>query len=810
MKASKQRIQVSLVAMVICLGARLAGAATAYTWTNTTSGFSGNWGVSANWNPATSTPGAVSGDSAYLTNSATGTYTSILDASPANSLSTLFLRNPLGEAWLVITNAALSTTSFTPGNGTRLQLDQGGSLLTVNAVNFGLNTSGTTGLVTSAGAVGGNWNFSVASLAVGNTGSSNALTINKVALTNTSDVTLGVNAGDSYNSLTMSNGARLVVGAAGKWIYVGSANNASYNVLNVGGLGASVTVTNFRVRVGYSNASGGNTLNLTNATLIGGNDHSRLGEQSSSNTVNVLAGGTWNNNGMWFHMPFTSGNGNELTINGGTLTNVSNFTLGTTASSHGNKVVLTNGGKMFISQNLYLGQAGNNNSLAVAAGGMLDLNGTGLSIGSTTSVTGNVVTVTGGMITNLSNISVGTFANSLNNSLLVNNGGQLLINTTNNRVTIGGAVAATGNSVTLGGVGTPVVMTNYPVALTVGSSSGSVNTLTITNALIKGHTSSTSSYIGQSGSSSNTMNVLAGGSYHDVGGYFEMGMVSTGNVLNIDGGFFSTFSVLWVGRNAGNCGNRVTVSNGGILEAATLTCNDASGTGNTITNAGGVYQFASASPALNPNGAGSIVINSGAVSFRGINNADVNCNQGSGPLISSKLSWAGKNAFRLNNATNSSTGQGYAFADTGNATNFVRLELVNSSLYRGGAVTIGANGSLLISNGVSTISSNLTFDPSATFSVDLSRTNTYGALVVQGNVVLGNCALNINLGSAPVAGSSFTIISSSTGATSGSFATSSQVVTVNNTNYIVRVNTTSSGATVTCNLRTMGTRLIIE
>ena len=83
-------------------------------------------------------------------------------------------------------------------------------------------------------------------------------------------------------------------------------------------------------------------------------------------------------------------------------------------------------------------------------------------------------------------------------------------------------------------------------------------------------------------------------------------------------------------------------------------------------------------------------------------------------------------------------------------------------------------------------------------------------MLFRSNVTLGNCALNVNLGSAPVPGSSFNIISNSAGQTLGSFGSSSQVQTVNGTNYILRVNTTTSGATVTCNLQTRGLCIIID
>ena len=59
-------------------------------------------------------------------------------------------------------------------------------------------------------------------------------------------------------------------------------------------------------------------------------------------------------------------------------------------------------------------------------------------------------------------------------------------------------------------------------------------------------------------------------------------------------------------------------------------------------------------------------------------------------------------------------------------------------------------------------------------------------------------------------GSSFNIISNSAGSTTHAFSTASQVQTVNGTNYILRVNTTTGGATVTCNLQTRGLCVIID
>ena len=123
--------------------------------------------------------------------------------------------------------------------------------------------------------------------------------------------------------------------------------------------------------------------------------------------------------------------------------------------------------------------------------------------------------------------------------------------------------------------------------------------------------------------------------------------------------------------------------------------------------------------------------------------------------------WAGTNTFRLNSATNSGTiDQTYTFAP-GTATNFARLELVNGSTYRNGRVTIGANGSLYLSGGASTISSVLTAAPSSTLEFNLANTNAPACLLSTTNVYLNNCTLQLDLANPPILNTQFMIISNS-------------------------------------------------
>src|SRR4051812_26933282 len=87
------------------------------TWTNYTAvdSLSGFWTNNASWTPAAAYPGTTA-DNAYLTNQVALAYTNILDAKINNALTTLAISNTPGEAWLVITNTALTNGTFVIGN----------------------------------------------------------------------------------------------------------------------------------------------------------------------------------------------------------------------------------------------------------------------------------------------------------------------------------------------------------------------------------------------------------------------------------------------------------------------------------------------------------------------------------------------------------------------------------------------------------------------------------------------------------------------------------------------------------------------
>ena len=290
------------------------------------------------------------------------------------------------------------------------------------------------------------------------------------------------------------------------------------------------------------------------------------------------------------------------------------------------------------------------------------------------------------------------------------------------------------------------------------------------------------------------------------------GLTLQGLVITNTGAINLSNSALTMANGSlNNAGGTVAIQNGGLLEANTFT--QPSG---TMTNSGGIYQFSTVTPTLSRTTVDTIVLTNGTISFRAVTNADVFANWPGGNQITNIL-YQGVNVFRLNAASNTAAkSQTYTFASNLGATNYARLELLNGSLYRGSNVTIGSGGSLLVSNGVSTIGGALSFASDATLNVDISTTNGFSCLVAQTNVNLNGCTLNVNVGPAPVIGTPFMIISNtSAGATSGQFANGTRWVTptINGTNYVVMINTadgSGNDVVLTTRVQTRGARVIFQ
>lgn len=728
-----------------------------------------------------------------------------------------------------------------------------------SSVGLGMDrASGVTMLVATNGTWNGcgqTWNFGYSS-ALG-TGINNRLTIDGGVLTN-AGIHMGYGTGASAtgavlavnNQFAVTNGGRafltdLWVGMNGN-DYTGR-SAFSNNVVSVSGTGSAVSVTSAgSLRIGRDSSAGAGSVNnnvlwIGNGGAVSNSGWVYVGTASSGtatglvwrNTLIVTNGGKfWSGStiqiGFCGSANFTSsfntvqvaGNG-ALWDMGGQSLNVGN----STGTSTGNVLrvdgcgvvggaVLTNGylndlngiGNTFIVTNGGIYAVGGNNvninginSQAIVVGGgvggapsMWDMGGKSLSTSGYTTSTGATIRVDGNgvyggaVITNIGGLSLSYYlptATSLevSNNLMIVNGGQIFTPT----LSVGNGTGIQNyNNVTVGGGGQTSLL-SCAGALTIGDiASSAYNTMTVSNATVL----SGDVKIGENASSNNAATVQAGGAWYVQG--------------SVNG--------VTVGKNGGT-GNVFTVQGGGILEANTLTTQV--GAGNTFVNQGGVYQFTNAAPTINAGaGTASVAIASGTVSFRVVTNADVFCNQSTKPLDStSKMAWSGNNTFQLNNAINLAAGQGYTF-QTGTATNFANLSLLNNATYRGGAVTIGSGGSLMIGAGTSTIASNLTFLPGSTFVVSINGTNSFSQLIVQGATLSLAGSLQVNLASSlPKDGASFQIVSTpGATTTSGAFTNTSVTSSYLGTNYTMTVSKSTSGVTLKYAGKSKGTAILFQ
>ena len=523
-------------------------------------------------------------------------------------------------------------------------------------------------------------------------------------------------------------------------------------------------------------------------------DVTDIGYNSANNGLNVVSGGSFFGQGTL--TVGASGSVNRVLVDGiSSRLQISHYDLFIGQNGSGNSLVVTNGAKLAIGRDFGVGKSGNgsNNTGSVSGSGSQIL------------VTGDCY-VGGTGIGNSLTITNGAVVKSLNGHVLG----------VSNRVVVSGGAWTNsqdlyvGNEMTMNGSGS--IYCGYDFYLY----SGSRITVQDQGSLFT---------CGQSvhmGNSTNATIVVSGqGALFQVAGYnlgvgadtANLALPSFGNALIItNGGQVTVAQDLYVGTTNG-VSNTVFVASGGILDVARY-WNVGTGGFNRVDNNGGIYQFKLYNPSLTPGVFGSITITNGCVSFRNIVNADVLCNRvGQSLSATATMVWGGSNnAFRLNSATNNSSGQAYTFTTSAGATNFARLELVNGALYHGGNVAIGTNGSLLVSNGVGRIDGLLTFDPTSSLNIDVGSSSC----LVATNVSLGNCALNVTLGAAPAVNTPVMIVSNSLGGVagtiSGQFSNGSQwAASANGTNYILSAAVTSgSGVALTARIRTSGSIMFIE
>ena len=333
--------------------------------------------------------------------------------------------------------------------------------------------SGTGFVYQTGGVINGNGqalNFSYS-------GGQGTYVLNGGVMTNFSAINMG-NA-SAFNSMTISNGGVLVVNGLVSVAYNTFASSSN-NTYNVGGLGLSSLVSNGGINVGYigGSAGGGNSMTVTNATLVSSGGLT-IGIGAYSNTVNVLANASYTLNGS-ISLGTSASSTNSMTINAGVVTNVQGLSVGTSAGANANSFLVTNGGKFFMtsgglavgstaagaaggnnnsvvfSNNVltanaaaYVGTTANSNALTLLANTRWDNANQSITIGNGVA-TGNVLTINGALLSGGGVLTVGTGANSWSNQLIISGNSTVTVASlnvwTNNFVTFNSGILNLGAS----------------------------------------------------------------------------------------------------------------------------------------------------------------------------------------------------------------------------------------------------------------------------------------------------------------------------------------------------------------------------
>ncbi len=648
---------------------------------------------------------------------------------------------------------------------------------------------------------------------------------------------LQVGRSGSNNRLTVTNGGEVVAMLANPEANVFNplvvGRDGTNNLLVVSGAGSKVLTPNGGMSVGYWINSISNRLIVTDGGLVSNAVGAGVGaghHGSSASCYNRVTVGGGANTSRWVVVTdplrigcYANCVGNSVTVtNKGVievLQNASGIGLfvagGTAAGQRDNELVVRDGGQVRVARVLTVGcHPSSYVEEATVAGNRLTVTGQGsfvdvgvqFQLGYQSRGMSNVVTVAdGGRMDVKGLFRFGRFSlvwlDPAGNALIVSNG---VLNVTTN-VDSGDIVfTGRGNRIEVLAGGS---VTNRKMEL-----SGHLNAVTVSGAnsrLVFTEPYQSPYYNFQmSSGNSNTFVVANGGTVVGYGGSIVIGGVGpndsgpagTGNVLRVTGPGSQVISAasFYAGRGPDAKDNRIEVLDGGLIEIGdggglkirqNSETGGTSAGGNVITNSGGIYQFGSATPLVYTND-GAIYISDGTISFRAITNANVKGNWSGSDIR--KFRWSGNNAFRLNNATNAATGQDYVFGAGLGATNYVRLDLMNGSLYRGGAVTVAAGGSLVVSNGVSAIASNLTLQTGGTLAVDLGASpGVCSRLTAQSGVSLGGAVLKVSASHEPVRDYAYVILEkTSSGQIPDAFATRKVNVEFGGKTFSMAVTTT--------------------
>jgi hypothetical protein len=499
-----------------------------------------------------------------------------------------------------------------------------------------------------------------------------------------------------------SNGVRATYdGNNGKTINVGSASNTSHNVVFLDKGGAMLrTVLNIGGAGSAGTASFANGVFVSNGGYFWPGTRNNPSEKwitvgpyvNSSNNFLVVTGDDGEGNPSLCDLGGSQlligpGLNNSITVaNGGAITNINAFRFDKSMRS---SLIVTNGGLFAMgAESFTLGYGGLSEGCSVYVGGRkgsvpatIDCGpGKNMNIGGTSALDSfssghSVIVDKGGLITNvLVRVGVGTACS--NNWLTVKEEGI---------VALAGPMAI-GNT-----------HANPPVDPRLVNSCG--NGIKVTGPGSLAHF-----FSGTSGD----RHLHVGLGYNNISDnkliVEQQGCVYNANTLFIG---ISSNSVL-----TANNYNTVEVTSRGLLDIAAITISAANnlsiGNRLMVTN-NGVLQFSTGTPQVtinnknsDPSAGNSVVFSNSVLSYRATVNPWANTNSTTGI---GTFDWLGENTLRVDNAQlRCGNNVAYTFQKTADPRNFVRLEMINGVTgCQAGHLTIGETGSLMVSNTVAAI-----------------------------------------------------------------------------------------------------------
>lgn len=532
-------------------------------------------------------------------------------------------------------------------------------------------------------------------------------------------------------------------------LYVGNASTTLRGELDLSGTTA-LTATNTTIG---SSLLKDNRITIRDGAQFTGNLFTQYGSTTTvDNAALTLSGSVNNPLALYYGAMFYVQNGGVVTVTkpyAAQFFNDCNKMVigGTNTMGDRARFLVTGGADYFFLKS-------NSNDVTVTSGGTLEC--TTIRIADNPNNNGNVLSVTNGGLVKSSSVTLGYGATSYNNQMIVAGrdgngvlstvdllGGTVIVclggSHTNSLIVAAGGVVTNGN-VIIGWLGTPG--TNNWVKVQNGGVMAGMTGLSIANGTSSVCTNYFRNGVSVTGSGSlfqflpNKDGVVGGGKGNN-----------NENSIQIDeGGQMLGCRYLSIGTSATslvNYSNRVVVTRSGVMElSSSLIIGTAGQTdcGNHLacTN-GGVLQFTTANPIITINTPSTdlslgnkVLMENGVLAYRGVSGVILTNNQATAGVGS--FDWQGKNTLRLNNATgicaNASTT--YTIEDSGNARNYVGLELVNGGTgISTGNITIGNTGSLLVSNTVATFSGSLAVNGEVSFCTDVAnptRVNVAGTL----------------------------------------------------------------------------------